>query len=284
VRANLPRFSEVEEDFIEVPRRFLRREEDEDDYPDSPDERDDLSSSYEVDFSRWFNYATAHWSSVLGASIGFSLILGMIQVALGFIPFVSPIIALLIMPSLQAGYVIVYLAQLKGKRWEFGDFFGGFQWWGAILANQLLLALMVLPCVVPFLVMMIALMVARAPGMRGGGAEAVLFVMIPLLLVGVGAAIYVSVRVSFFSQMLIIDRNYGPIEAIKGSWRLTRGHFWSLFGVAFLLGLINLGGLVACFIGVLFTTPLTGLVPVAGYLLIAGRRPPLPRPRRPRYA
>jgi hypothetical protein len=45
-----------------------------------------------------------------------------------------------------------------------------------------------------------------------------------------------------------------------------------------LLGLINIGGILMCGIGLLFVFPLTTLVLLAGYLLIAGSRPPVEAP------
>jgi hypothetical protein len=45
------------------------------------------------------------------------------------------------------------------------------------------------------------------------------------------------------------------------------------------MGLINLGGLLLCLVGVLFTIPFTTLITTASYLLVAGRRPPLREPR-----
>ncbi len=61
---------------------------------------------------------------------------------------------------------------------------------------------------------------------------------------------------------------------MKANWELTRGHFWGLFGVSLLLGLIILGGVLACLIGALFALPYTMLILNAGYLLITGARVP----------
>ena len=83
-----------------------------------------------------------------------------------------------------------------------------------------------------------------------------------------------NVRLFLFAPAIVFDRRHlGAIDAIKANWQLTRGHFWGLFGVSLLLGLMNVGGAMACYVGLLFTVPYTLLILTAGYLLIS-------RPRR----
>lgn len=56
---------------------------------------------------------------------------------------------------------------------------------------------------------------------------------------------------------LIVDRKLGPWQAIAQSFGALKKHFWSTLLLAFVLGLINMGGVAACCIGLLFTVPLT---------------------------
>jgi len=98
------------------------------------------------------------------------------------------------------------------------------------------------------------------------------------MLPGLLLAIFLLVRVGMFGELLIFDRGYGAIDAIKGNWELTEGHFCILFAFMLLLGLINLAGALLCCVGLLFSFPFTIIVTTAGYLLIAGTRPPLERP------
>ncbi|MFL5342900.1 MAG: hypothetical protein ACJ8F7_22425 [Gemmataceae bacterium] len=105
---------------------------------------------------------------------------------------------------------------------------------------------------------------------------AVSIIAFVLLLANAGAAVYVWLRLGFFSHFLIIDRNCGAIESLKGSWLLSRGHFWGLLGTLLLvLFLVYLSGLLTLGIGMLFTLPRAILVLNAGYLKIAGSRPPV---------
>lgn len=53
----------------------------------------------------------------------------------------------------------------------------------------------------------------------------------------------------------IVDKNMGPIESMKASQALTKGVRWRLFGFGGLLILLNIGGTLCLFIGLLFTLP-----------------------------
>lgn len=68
--------------------------------------------------------------------------------------------------------------------------------------------------------------------------------------------IILSIRFQYYSY-LIVDKDLGPIEALRQSWRMTKGHAWNLFLLGVLLGLINLGGALLLMIGLLATIPTT---------------------------
>jgi uncharacterized membrane protein len=70
--------------------------------------------------------------------------------------------------------------------------------------------------------------------------------------------IFFGIRLKY-ATYLVIDKNLGPLEAIKGSWKITRGNVWNLFFLSILLGLINLLGLLCLVIGLFITVPLSML-------------------------
>jgi hypothetical protein len=238
-----------------------------------------LSNKYSIKVSEWFRLATAQWGAVLGPMIGYQLLYFLIGVIGALIPFVGALILLLVLPPLGAGFYIVPLAQLKGRRWTFGDFFGGFRRYWTILGNALLVGLIVLACLLPGLIAVIA---AAPPPLANQAPDEALPQTDPLfgaalifLFLNLLGAAYVSLRCCIFSMPLILNRGCGPVQAIRGSWTLSKGHFWGLLGVVLLLALINFGGALLCGVGLLFTFPLTQLVLMAGYLSITGIRPPI---------
>jgi hypothetical protein len=75
----------------------------------------------------------------------------------------------------------------------------------------------------------------------------------------------------------MIETNCGPIAAYKGSWRLTRGHFWGLFGsFVLMMMIVQLATFLTCGIGLLFVLPRGLLFWNAAYLRITGRTPVSP--------
>ena len=101
------------------------------------------------------------------------------------------------------------------------------------------------------------------------GLETGLAIGIPLLFVlGV-----IFSLMFMFSGFLVIDRELGPIEAMKESYRITRGHKWKLFGLLLLLSLINLLGLLAFIVGLFVSVPVSLLARYA-CLSRLGRRCP----------
>jgi hypothetical protein len=54
---------------------------------------------------------------------------------------------------------------------------------------------------------------------------------------------------------------FGPVEAIKACWAITRGHFWGLFGVFLLLvSLYAVAGMPTCGVGAILGAPYVLLV------------------------
>lgn len=82
-------------------------------------------------------------------------------------------------------------------------------------------------------------------------------VMIGLILLIIPGIIF-SIRLQFVSY-LIIDRNLGPVEAVKKSWNMTKNHIWDLFLFGLVIGLVNVLGFLALGIGLLWTIPTTSL-------------------------
>jgi hypothetical protein len=292
-------------EFTDVP-RYREDERDEFDRPDGPREGpglEGLSNTYSITIGEWFRYAQAHWSAVVGPMIGYLLLYILITIGLVITCVGIPALIFLV-PPLAAGFTLVPLAQLKGERWTFGDFFGGFrQYWpvfGGTWLVILLTSLWPLPGIVlqqvgeakyqaeanaqlrarleanqdnPF---------AEVAGMQQQQQvhleDPLVVSGLVLRLIGQLVGLYFSVR-CLFAVPLILDRKCGAVECIQGSFLLTGGHFWGLLGVLLLLGLINVGGLLLCGIGLLLTIPFTQLVLVAGYLFIAGTRPPVDTPQ-----
>lgn len=74
-----------------------------------------------------------------------------------------------------------------------------------------------------------------------------------------------------FTTFIVIDRERGPIEAMKESHAITRGYKWQLLGFGIVLALVNLAGLLALGVGLLVTVPVTLLAFAYAYRVLSRR-------------
>ena len=70
--------------------------------------------------------------------------------------------------------------------------------------------------------------------------------------------IFFALRLQY-AVYLVVDKDLGPVEAIKTSWKMTKGNAWNLFFFGILLGLINILGFLCLIIGLFVTVPLSML-------------------------
>ena len=124
----------------------------------------------------------------------------------------------------QIGYLAQRVATGQAAVSEFVA--AGSRAFGALLAASLL---MMLGVGVPLALFGI-LSVALPPGGR--------VIMLLLGLIAVVALVWAGVRLLFFAIAIVVDR-MGPMAGFKTSFRITRGYWWKIFGLALLLGLLS---------------------------------------------
>jgi uncharacterized membrane protein len=72
---------------------------------------------------------------------------------------------------------------------------------------------------------------------------------------------------------LIIDRRVQFWPAMEMSRKVVNKHWWGIFGFSFLLGLLNLAGVILCFVGILVTAPVSMCAIAYAYSQIFGLAP-----------
>jgi hypothetical protein len=107
-------------------------------------------------------------------------------------------------------------------------------------------------------------------GLVGTGAPMMVLVIALAVVIAFISGGYVAARFSQF-HFMIIDQNAGVIDSLRFSWESTRGCVGTLFLVFTLLFVINLAGLLACLVGVLFTAPFTSLMLAVAYLSLTNQ-------------
>lgn len=165
--------------------------------------------------------------------------------------------------------------------------FRGFQSFGTIVLVSLLLFVIGLAVVVPGIVLCGVILSTSASGGRLDNPDellnqldllwplipvAILFILVP--------TVFCFARL-YFSILIAVDRNRGPIEAIKESWQLTEGNtfaivgyglFWTLFFVL-LSPFLLLGIALTCGLGIFPVGFLTLLPAVVLYKMLTDHLP-----------
>lgn len=106
-------------------------------------------------------------------------------------------------------------------------------------------------------------------GMTLVASAAIILGLIALIVPGIIIGIAFS-----FAGLLMMERDLGPIKALKESVRLTRGHRFALFKLGLVSALLNVLGLLACLIGIFVTVPVTMLAFVHAYRQITRAQEP----------
>jgi uncharacterized membrane protein len=84
----------------------------------------------------------------------------------------------------------------------------------------------------------------------------------------------IAILTLLFTLYVVIDKGLGPIEAIKESARLARGHRWELLLLMLMVLVLNILGAVALFVGLLVSIPVTTLATMHAYRLLEAKTKP----------
>jgi hypothetical protein len=134
----------------------------------------------------------------------------------GFFGLLALLYSFLVVPVIEYGSNMIFVQAVRKIKPEFELLLRGFweNYLSIILANLLVVALVILG--------LIALII---PG------------------------IIIGCRLAFVSY-LVMDKKLDPIEAVEQSWKLTRGHGWTIFFMGFVSIFICIFGLLLMIVGI----------------------------------
>jgi uncharacterized membrane protein len=104
-----------------------------------------------------------------------------------------------------------------------------------------------------------------------------LFLLGALLVFFLVVLIYLGARLMFVAYY-VVDQKLGPIESVKASWRVTQGVVLKIVGLMIVLVFINMVGMLALFIGLLVTIPITVVSWAYAYRSLAPSHDSVPTP------
>lgn len=246
---------------------------------------------YELDLGGCFSSGWELVKNNMGVLFVGTLVYLLIQMAMGGlqqIPFVGVGIALanfVISGPLMGGVFYLFIRVNRGEPAEVGDIFSGFRRaFGQLFLGVLVPGLLVGLCMVPFIVVLIVKLVPLLPQLQSlqhlqpgttpdmetiRALKSILFTTLPVALLCAIPATYLSVCWKF-TLPLIVDKQLDFAAAMKTSWQMVNKHWWQVFGLVILISLLNVAGLCACCVGVLFSIPIGFAALMIAYETIFG--------------
>jgi len=169
--------------------------------------------NYNLDKHDFGNFNFDHFSGDWSQIFGIAS-LGALAIFIGIIAIAYTFLAL---PVVRYGAKMIFVESVRKMKPDFEWLIKGFwtNYLNIILANLLVFALIA-----------IGLFALIVPG------------------------IIIACRL-FFVPYIVMDKKLDPIESVELSWKLTRGHGWTIFLMGFVSFFIYIFGLILMFVGVL---------------------------------
>jgi uncharacterized membrane protein len=239
-----------------------------------PPPTDWLERDYELDIAGCISRSWELFKNNSGLLFVGTLLYLLIESAFGVfaqIPFIGPlfsIVNLVITGPLMGGVFYLFLQAIRRQPASVGDVFAGFRRaFGQLFLGYLVPALLAGLCLIPFVIVLVVKLIPVVGHLNSTTPDSAdiqnltpvlkgaLITGLPVLLICLIPMIYLQIS-WLFALPLIIDKRMGFWSAMTASRRRVNKHWWQVFGVAVLVGLINLGGLLLCCVGILFTLPI----------------------------
>lgn len=179
----------------------------------------------------------------------------------------------ILMGPMMCGLYLAFFKHRRGEPIEFGTLFKGFDYFGNSVVAAILHALPIIAVVIPaYLLFYVGMFVSLAAmgDEPGPGGLIGVFLTFAIFIIVVFTLIIVLTIGFTFSYPLIVDRGMQGFDAVKLSFKAAMGNFWRLLLMVVLCGLLNMVGVMLCYIGVFLTFPITYAAVAAAYEQVFG--------------
>jgi len=236
-----------------------------------------LKNGFDFDLGGYISKGHQILMKDLGSYIGYELLVFLIFMLLGFIPFVGTVINFVINYSLIMGFAIFARRIYLNRPRSFSNFFDGFKLLGPLvllrLLNSILIALIVIPYVLITLGSFFLTLIRQAISGDVSDIDPSYIIsnivkLIPLIFI----LIIIQVLLAFSSYIVTFGRK-GAVDAMTLSIKLIGKKFLSFILFFIVLWLINVAGAICLLVGLLYTVPLSLCALYAAYESIVGTNP-----------
>jgi len=194
------------------------------------------NESYTVNVGDWISQGYKNFTKYTGGFLGFTILYFFAMLIPQLIPGLGTIIVISVLAQpLSVGFLIVSFKIEQGKTPTFGDFFKGFNYFLPL----------VLFGIVGGLLMFVGYLLLILPG------------------------IYLSISYAF-ANAVIVDRRIEFFQAMELSRKKVGQKWFGILWFFLVIGVINILGVLALGVGVIFTVPLTACTLAVAYRNIFG--------------
>ena len=195
------------------------------------------------------------------AYIGVQVLLRVALQVLGVPPLVSRPVSPLFHAVLYMGFLTIALGFVDGRRGTIWDLFSRWRLLGKYLGATVLTTLPPLAALGGLVAVVFTWRVAGLPAPR------TVILAGALLFAAFAVAWGVAFRFAIYS---VIDREHGPLAAMRASFTITRGERWHLFVFLLACAGMNLLGALVFVVGLLATIPATVIATAWVYRRLLG--------------
>jgi uncharacterized membrane protein len=230
-----------------------------------------LGRDYELDIggciSRGWELLKNNFGLLFVGSLIYLLIEGAIG-GFGAIPLIGPLFSianLIIAGPLAGGVFYIFIRAIRSQPADVGDVFAGFRKaFLQLFLGYLVPALLAGLCLIPAMIVLVVSIIHSGVGVTpqtnlfSGHNPFPIGMLLPflgVLLVCMIPMFYLHIS-WLFTLPLVIDKQMDFWTAMKTSWKMVNKHWWHIFGLVIMVGLLNVVGLLVCCVGMLFTIPI----------------------------
>jgi uncharacterized membrane protein len=185
----------------------------------------------------------------------------------------------ILMGPMMCGLYLAFFKRRRGEPIEFGTLFKGFDYFGPSVIATLLHMVPIIAIAIPayflFYVSLLLSMATQTATDEPNPAPMLgVFVMFGIFYI-VFLVIVIIISVGFtFSYPLITDRKMQGFDAVKLSFKAAMANFWRILGMMMLSLLLNIAGVLLCYVGVFLVIPISYAAIAAAYEQVFGLHDP----------
>lgn len=203
----------------------------------------------------WKLLVVVQFASIIISAV-FNLVTDNVPADFWYVSLVVYLVTVVLGVVMGIGMIKVYLKIFDGQSASLKDLFLHYKLFFKFILAQLVAGLIGFLSVVPII---ITLVISAALNNNIAWVIGLIITLVESLFV-----LHVALRLMFV-QYLVVDKELGPVQAVKGSFAITKGHVMSLLGFGVMSFVVAILGVLALVVGLFAAIPVISLGTVYVY-------------------